>query len=109
MKFEINNHIWTIKQKKQDEMKKEVNDNEEDNYYFGLTLRKKHEIWLDNSLCLEQKKQTLKHELMHCYISSFLTLEEIKFTEELLCDISANANDFIYKLTDRYFEYVNSN
>lgn len=109
MKFDINNHIWEIKEKSQEEMKKEIEDETKDNYYFGLTLRKKHEIWLDNSLCADQKKQTLKHELMHCYIASFMTLDEIKFTEELLCDISANANDFIFKLAERYFEYANTN
>lgn len=59
-------------------------------------------IYLNKKLSIEQKRRTLYHELMHCYIWSYMTdLETLN--EEDVCNISANAHDIIHKIVEDYF------
>lgn len=60
----------------------------------------------DKDLCLDQKKQTLKHELMHCYIGCYLFNVEKEYTEEDLCNISSNSHDIIHKIVEQYFKRI---
>ena len=72
-------------------------------YCFGLTRYSKQTIYLNEELCEEVKKQTLYHELMHCYIWSYIhCFNEIG--EEAICDISANSHDIIHKIAEDYFK-----
>lgn len=104
MKFKMNNRDWKIIEKTQEEMKKEVGN--EDGNFYGLTFYRTQEIWLYKDLYKEQKRQTLMHELMHCYIGTYVTLMEnlIKYDEDLLCDISANSHDIIHEIVEEYFK-----
>ena len=52
---------------------------------------------------MTQKEQTLKHELMHCYIGCYLFNSEKEYTEEDLCNISANSHDIIHEIVKQYF------
>src|SRR5574344_1488799 len=106
MKFKMNGRNWKIreveqKEYREDDGKKQPSD---DGEFFGRTLFKKQEIWLDKNLKNEQKKQTLYHELLHCYKGMYITFTDISFNEELLCDISANSHDIIHKIVNDYFK-----
>lgn len=101
MKFIMNNRDWEIKEKDEKEMQDYMNDKE--NSYFGLTIRSEQQIWLNKDLAKGQKRQTLMHELMHCYVSCFISLQELTYNEESICDISANAHDIIEEITRDYF------
>lgn len=104
MKFKMNNREWVILEKTQEELQKEIG--KEDGYFYGLTFYRTHEIWLYKDLCEAQKRQTLMHELMHCYIGSYITLMDgiIKYEEDLLCDISSNSHDIIHEIVEKYFK-----
>lgn len=101
MKFKMNNRDWEIKEKDEKEMQEYMNDKE--NNYFGLTLRSEQEIWLNKDLVFGQKRQTLMHELMHCYVSCYISLQELTYNEESICDISSNAHDIIEKIANDFF------
>ena len=71
--------------------------------YMGLTLSDVGEIYLDRDLPDDRKRQVLMHELMHAYISSYITNTDT-FNLEAVCDISANSHDIIHKITEDYFK-----
>lgn len=105
-KFLINNRTWTIEEVGKDwlleEYKKEY---ENATYCFGLTKYPIQTIYINNELCDEVKKQTLYHELMHCYLWNYVhNFNEIG--EEAMCDISANSHDIIHLVVRNYFKYL---
>ena len=113
MKFKINNREWEIIELSQEEIKtiqnKRRNNEEEDlksvdTRYFGLCLFDCQTIYLDKDLHDETKKQSLRHELMHCYINVFINHEEMTFSEEMICNISANSHDIINEIVEEYFK-----
>lgn len=105
MKFKMNDRKYTISEKSREEMfgvMKEPN-KENGKEYLGLHFPARNEIWLLSTLEKEQKKKTLLHELMHCYIWSYMTdLETLN--EEDVCNISANSHDIIHKIVEDYFK-----
>lgn len=108
MKFEINNRTWEIKELSQEEIRKHLIDYKYDGKpqagkYFGQTYYDEQIIYIDKDLHIEQKRQTLLHELMHCYIGCYLFSFK-EFTEEDLCNISANSHDIIHKIIKKYFK-----
>lgn len=109
MRFKINNREWVIEEKTQEEIReifknKKYDGEPQDGRYFGLTYLDDDKIYIDKDLCAGQKKQTLLHELMHCYIGCYLFNDNRKYTEEDLCNISANSHDIIHEITDKYFK-----
>lgn len=104
MKFKMNNRTWEIKEVDKDWLLEEYKKEYENGIYcFGLTRYSKQTIYLNNELCNDVKKQTLYHELMHCYLWSYShTFNEI--SEEGMCDISANSHDIIHKIVEDYFK-----
>lgn len=104
MKFKMNNRKWEIIEKSADyileEYKKEFDDA---TYCFGFTKYSTQKIYLNEELCQEQKKQTLYHELMHCYIWCYIHSFN-NVSEEALCDISANSHEIIHKIVEDYFK-----
>lgn len=108
MKFKINNRTWSIKELSQEEIKKEYKrhlDGEpaERGKYFGITYADEQVILLDKDLNAETKKNTLKHELAHCYMSVYCYHAQDKFSEEDMADLVANSNDFVNEVVGRYF------
>jgi Zn-dependent peptidase ImmA (M78 family) len=101
MKFEINNKTYEIKEVSQEELQEEQGDI--NGKYFGLTIPSKQEIWLWKDLKIEQKRQTLLHELFHCYVMNYITTNECNFDEDIWADISANSHNLIHKTADDYF------
>lgn len=107
MKFEINGRKYKILEKNKEEMFgvcKDVN-KENGREYLGLHFPAKNEIWLLSTLEKGQKKKTLMHELMHCYIWCYISDFE-SLNEEDICDISANSHEIIHKIVEQYFKKV---
>lgn len=105
MKFQINNRNWLIEELPSDVILKKYNDEMgEATYCFGLTNYPTQTIYINEELNLEVKKQTLYHELMHCYIWNYLSnISECDI--EMLCNISANSHDVIHKIATKYFDW----
>jgi Zn-dependent peptidase ImmA (M78 family) len=105
----MNNRDWEIKELSQEEIRQHFIDYKYDGEpvqgkYYGMTYMDEQTIYIDSGLHPEQKKQTLMHELMHCYIGCYITHQEQQYTEEDLCNISANSHDIIHKIVEDYFK-----
>ncbi len=105
MTFEMNNRIWEIKEiSKQDIIYyyKNVTKEEDIETVFGLSDFENQIVYINNSIKLDKKKQTLMHELMHVYIDEY-RLPKNEYSEEELCNFSANSHDIIHKIVEDYF------
>lgn len=109
MKFKMNNRNWEIIELTQEEIRQKYIEYKYDGEpqvgkYFGITYMDSQKIYIDSSLHREQKEQTLLHELMHCYIGCYLFASSSGYTEEDLCNISANSHDIIHAIVENYFK-----
>lgn len=110
MKFKMNNRQWKIIELSQDEIREHIvkykynGQPTEIGRYYGQTYCDEQKIYLDKDLHIEQKKITLMHELMHCYINCYITHQEQQYSEEDICNISANAHYIIHKIVEDYFK-----
>lgn len=113
MKFKMNDRNWEIKELSQEEIRQHFIDYKYDGNpsevgkYYGQTYFDEQIIYIDKDLHIEQKRQTLMHELMHCYIGCYL-YEFKSFDEENVCNISANSHDIIHKIVENYFKGENN-
>lgn len=106
MNFVMNGNTWEIKELSQKDICKEKGVEYEPNVgeYFGVTFFKKQLIVLDKDLSATQKRKTLRHELVHCYIGSYISFEDINnWNEDQICDLVANSYDIIEKIINSYF------
>ena len=101
--FTINGSEYTIKETCQEEIKRHIK-NDDNDFYYGLTVHQDNLIYLEKSLSYNKKRKTLIHELMHVYIAEFVTTYTIDYDEELLCDICANAHELVNEIVNDYFE-----
>ncbi len=100
--FYMNERYWKIYIKSQQEMKDYYNEDNSE-YYYGQTHFITQEIWLSDDVPDTQLDKTLFHELMHCYLWSYMhNFDEIG--EEAMCDISANSHDIIHEIVEKYFK-----
>jgi len=108
MKFEMNGREWEIKEIPQKEIVEiyEECTKEEVAAVYGLTKFGSHEIYINSETCYDMKRQTLMHELMHCYINEYMSLSMEEFDDEMLCNISANSHDIIHDIVEEYFKKV---
>lgn len=107
MKFKINNREWEIIEVDEQVIIDKLQKQEEYKIIFanGLTDFQYLKIYLNVNLPVDQKRQTLLHELMHCYIRTFIHLPQIEeASEEVICDISANSHDIIQEIVNKYFK-----
>lgn len=115
MKFKMNDREWEIVELSQDDMRQVFKDYKWDGEpkegrYFGLTYFDCQKIYIDKDLCMGQKIQTLAHELMHCYIGSYISNSSLKtYTEEDLCDICANSYLMIDNIIFDFYDCKNGN
>lgn len=104
MDFIINGRNWHIRELEQDKILKLYQEEYENGTYcFGMTKYPQQTIYINKDMCVEVKKQTLYHELMHCYLFSYFH-EANEFGLEALCDISANSHDIIHDIATEYFK-----
>ncbi len=105
-KFMMNNRTWTIEEVDKDWLLEEYRkEYESATYCFGVTKYSIQTIYINDELCFEVKKQTLYHELMHCYLWSYVHNFNT-IGEEALCDISANSHDTIHAIVNGYFKHI---
>jgi Zn-dependent peptidase ImmA (M78 family) len=103
MKFKINNRQWNIEEVESNFLLKKYKEYDEQALYcFGMTKYEIQTIFINKDMDKEVKKQTLYHELMHCYIWNYSNIHN-EYTEEELCDLSANSHDIIHKIVEDYF------
>lgn len=106
--FDINNDTWQIEEKCKDELlelyKKEC---KEDDIYmvYGVTKKSNQIIYINSEMSEQQKRKTLMHELMHCYLYEFGIHNFLSFDEEDLCNFSAHSHDIIHKIVKDYYTY----
>lgn len=104
MKFKINNREWEIEEASQEKMNEiEGTTGNEEGQYFGLCCYDKQKIYLWEKLHKEQKRETLMHELMHCYMGVYCSFEDVVWNTDLVCNISANSHDIIHEIVEEYF------
>lgn len=106
MKFKCNNQEWKIINQDEQKLIEKYNSEFEEkaNFVFGVTIYSKHEIWINKDMCEEQKINTLKHELTHCYIWNYGLYNVPHYTDEMVCDLVASINDFINEVVDEYIK-----
>lgn len=102
MKFEMNNRTWYIK-----EVSKQFLDEKyatvEDGEMFGITDYQEQIIYLWEELHQEQKRQTLIHELTHCYIGCYMSFEDMEWHVDVICNLVGNSHDIIHEIVKNYF------
>lgn len=104
MKFKINNREWKIIEADKETLLEEYKKYDEQAYYcFGMTQYETQTIFINKEMNKEVKKQTLYHELMHCYIWSYSNIHS-DYSEEEVCDLSANSHDMIQNIVEKYFK-----
>ena len=104
MKFLMNGREWEIKEISQEQFEPTPDPKEEGNC-FGLCAYEEQTIYLWKDLCYEQKRQTLMHELLHCYIGCYISFEDIdSFNEDVMCNICSNSHNIIHEIVEEYFQ-----
>lgn len=104
--FDMNGVKWMIKEVEQKTFWEDDHQEFKDNgtYYFGRCKVDTLEIWLWKDIAsIEQKKKTLYHELMHAYIYSYISFNDVQYDIDTFCDISANSHNLIHNIVDNYF------
>lgn len=104
MKFKINDRDWEIIEVDQNKMRELEKDDNEKNEYYGLTVYNEQIIYLWEKLPKQQKRQTLIHELFHCYLGVYVSFQDLNLTEEVVCNLIANSHDIIHKIVEDYFK-----
>lgn len=105
IKFKINNHTWSIKEKTSEElleMYSKEHSTANVSYLFGVTWCSQQEIWINKNSCEEQRIKTLKHELAHCYMWEYGMYYADNYNEEIICDLIATSNEFINEVVEKY-------
>lgn len=101
----MNNREWCIEEVNQDIMHNIEGVNKEEGLvFFGLTCYETQKIYLWEKLHKDQKRQTLIHELTHCYIGNYVSFQDLQITEDVLCNLSANSHDIIHEIVEKYFK-----
>ena len=107
MKFKMNERNWEIK-----EVSKQFLDEKYpsagDGMIFGTTDYQEQIIYLWEELHEEQKRQTLIHELVHCYIGCYMSFEDMEWHEDVICNMVANSHFIINDIVTTYTQYKKS-
>ena len=107
MKFKMNDRTWSIELVDQYKLVAEAEDiNETPPTYFGLTVFNQQKIYLWNKLSKEQLVHTLIHELVHCYIGQYISLETVTLNEEVMCELVSNSHFIIRNIVDKFTKKI---
>lgn len=68
---------------------------------FGVCDNYNRIIYIDESLEINAKKRTLKHELTHAFITTYLLERKDNYTEEDLCELVSIYGEDIIKLCNK--------
>jgi Zn-dependent peptidase ImmA (M78 family) len=102
----MNNHRWEIVELSRDVITKQYREESGTDTIvcFGYTDFCYKNIYINRDMCYDMKRKTLMHELLHCYIDEYCSMEQNEYDEEAMCNISANSHDIIHKIVDEYFK-----
>lgn len=100
MKFEINNITWHIIELSVKQIQEIFS---EDEYPYGYCDYVNNRIYINDKLCEERKKNTLMHELTHCWTMSNGWSFSGDVDRETVCNIVACSNYFINDIMNKYF------
>ena len=109
MEFEMNSRKWEILEVSEEELRKIYQSNYGKDVgseikFYGSTYDCIQKIYINKDLCKEAKRQTIIHELIHCYINCYCFDYEKGYGLEDICNISACSHDIIHDLIERYFK-----
>lgn len=77
-----------------------------DGLFYGRTFYFDKKIYINKDADEKSKKQALRHELTHAFISETQISNQEKdytYTEEMLCEFVAKYGEAIEKITNNYF------
>lgn len=105
--FNINGMTYHIKECSTSEIyeaaKKDDPELGENTFFFGLCRYAAHEILINEDQEEEEKINTLRHEMTHCWLFNFGYRTAETFSQEALCDIVAACGKFVFDETKNYF------
>ena len=104
MEFLMNNHKWEIIEASRETISTIYKESTGDDtlFMYGLTKFSNHKIYINEEMCKEMKRKTLLHELLHCYIEEYVSIDLDNFNEETMCNICANSHDIIHEIIEKY-------
>ena len=102
MVFTINENRWKIVEISNAEMIALTGDTE--NFTHGTTEYSQFVININKDA--PDKRRTLLHELMHCYMYEYghNQFNNKTFDNEDICELSACSHDFIHSIVEMYIE-----
>ena len=102
MRFIMNNNNWEIREKTNEEMMALTGDYE--NFTHGTT--EYSELVININKSAPDKRRTLCHELMHCFMYEYghNQFENKTFNNEDICEMVASSHDIINRIINKYFE-----
>nr|DAY03329.1 MAG TPA: PORTAL PROTEIN [Caudoviricetes sp.] len=102
MRFKANNLSWNIDFVNEDKSLM----NSDNGMYFGLTEYKSQQISIRTGLSKEMTRETVIHELVHCFLFSFGVCGFTSLNEEQVCNFVGSHLDKIYDITEKVYEGV---
>lgn len=103
MKFKINNNDWEIKEISNAEMNILCGSDLKETFTHGNTSYNENVIYINKDT--PNKRKTLYHELMHCFMYEYGHNQWGKsFNHEDICEISACSHDMVHKIVEDYFK-----
>lgn len=110
MDFILNNISWSIielENKRFLELRKELGEEqncpvEPNSFVYGFCDYASHRIFLNSYQCISEKKRTLIHELVHCWLWSH-GASYTSYCEDALCDTVSSSHEFIHEIVSKYF------
>lgn len=101
MNFTMNNQIWEIKEISNAEMNIICGSDLGQTFTHGVTRYSEFRIYIND--IAPDKKTTLYHELMHCFMYEFGHNQQDRiFNNEDICEISACSHDIIHKIVENW-------
>lgn len=100
MSIIIFGQVWNIKECSNSEIPMN------DGLFYGRTFYFDKTIYLNKDSTIEQKQQTLRHELTHAFIHETQVISQEKdfsFTEEMLCEFVGKYGNEIENIANKYF------
>ena len=103
LKWEIikedNDRFHEIRREKGREQNEQIKD---DLFCYGFTNPVEQKIYLNGILCEQQLRQTLIHELVHCWLWS-IGASYTTYCEDAVCDTVSASYEFIHRVVEEYF------
>ena len=103
MKFRINENDWEIIECDTKELTKRF-EGDESEFLYGFCSYTENKIYINNMLTEDRKRNTLIHELTHCWTMESGWGFDENCSRENICNIVACSNNFINDIVNKYFK-----